>query len=92
MDWWNVTVFGIVPVLAVLCLFFFKRKFLWSAPIISTILAAVITLIAKPTILEDREATSMFVGIVLPMHFVITLILTVIAYGVSFVLKRRHKN
>lgn len=84
--------FGIVPVLAVLCLFCFRRKYLWSAPIISTILAVVISTIAMPVIFEGGEATDMFVYIVLPMHFTITLILTVVAYGVSFVLKKKRQS
>lgn len=92
MDWWNVSVFGVIPVFAVVCLFCFKRKHLWSAPIISTILAIVISLIAMPTILEDGEASHMFFKLVLPLHFGITLILTAIAYGLSFVLKMKHQS
>lgn len=90
MDWWNASVFGVIPILAVVCLFCFKRKHLWFAPIISTILAVVISLIAMPAILEDREASNMFFKLALPIHIVITLILTAVAYGISFVLKKKY--
>ena len=92
MDWWNVSVFGVIPVLTVLFLFFVKRKHLWSAPILSTILAVVISLIAMPAIFEDGEAYNMFFKLVLPIHFAITLILTAVAYGISFVLKNKHRG
>jgi len=59
MDWWNVSVFGVIPVLTVLLLFCVNRKNLWSAPIISTILTVIISLIAMPTIFEGGEAANM---------------------------------
>ena len=40
MNWWNVTVFGLIPILSVAIIFYFKRKFLWAAPLISTALLA----------------------------------------------------
>ncbi len=87
MDWWNVSVFGIIPVLSVLLVFFVKRKFLWLAPLISTVLSVVISVIAMPSILSD----TMFWGISIPIHLVIVIILTAIAYLVDYILKRKQK-
>ncbi|HBV68535.1 MAG TPA: hypothetical protein DEF04_10340 [Clostridiales bacterium] len=92
MDWWNVSVFGVIPVLTVLFLFCVKRKSLWSAPIISTILAVIISLIAMPTIFKGGEASNMFFKLVIPVHLLITLILTGGAYGISFILKKKNHN
>ena len=92
MDWWNVSVFGVIPFLTVLFLFCVKRKYLWYAPIISTILIVVISIIAMPTILEGSEAAHMFFKIVVPLHILITLILVGIACGISFVLRKMHQT
>ena len=92
MDWWNVSVFGVIPVLTVLFLFFAKRKHLWSAPIISIILAIIISLIAMPTLFEGGEAANMFIKLVIPVHLLITLIFTGVAYGISFILKKKNHN
>jgi hypothetical protein len=92
MDWWNISVFGVIPVLTVLFLFCVKRKHLWSAPIISTILAVIISLIAMPTIFEGGEAANMFFKLVIPLHLLITLVLTGVAYGISFILKKKNQN
>ncbi len=91
MDWWNVSVFGIIPVLSVLLVFFIKRKFLWAAPLISTVLSVVISVIAMPSFLSNREARAMFFGISIPMHLVIVVVLTAIAYLVAYLLKRKQK-
>ena len=91
MDWWNVSVFGIIPVLSVLLVFFIKRKFLWVAPLISTVLSVVISVIAMPSFLSNREARAMFFGISIPMHLVIVVVLTAIAYLVAYLLKRKQK-
>ncbi len=63
MDWWNVSVFGIIPVLSVLLVFFVKRKLLWVAPLISTVLSVVISVIAMPSFLSNREARAMFLSL-----------------------------
>ena len=90
MDWWNVSVFGIIPVLSVLLVFFIKRKFLWVAPLISTVVS-VVSVIAMPSFLSNREARAMFFGIAIPMHLVIVVVLTAIAYLVAYLLKRKQK-
>ena len=91
MDWWNVSVFGIIPVLSVLLVFFVKRKVLWVAPLISTVLSVVISVIAMPGFLSNREGRAIFFGISIPMHLVIVVVLTAIAYLVAYLLKRKQK-
>ena len=90
MDWWNVSVFGIIPVLSVLLVFFIKRKFLWVAPLISTVVSVVISVIAMPSFLSNREARAMFFGISIPIQLVIVIILTAGAYLVAYILKRKN--
>ena len=91
MDWWNVSVFGIIPVLSVLLVFFIKRKVLWVAPLISTVLSVVISVVAMPSILSNGETRAMFFGISIPMHLVIVVVLTATAYLVAYLFKRKQK-
>lgn len=84
--------FGIIPVLTVLFLVCVKRKHLWSTPVISTVLAIIIGLIAMPSIVEGGEAANMFFKLVIPAHFLITLILAGVAYGISFILGKKNQN
>lgn len=90
MDWWNISVFGIIPVLSVIIIFCVKRKFLWAAPLISTILSVIVSIIAMPSILSDNEYRNMFFGISIPMHFVTAVVLTLIAYIVKHILNRKQ--
>ena len=89
LNWWNVSVFCIIPILSVVLVFFIKRKFLWIAPMISTALSAIVSIIAMPSILRNREHRAMFFGISIPIQLVIVIILTVIAYLVAYILKRK---
>lgn len=89
MDWWNVSVFGGMPVLTVVYLFCFKRRYLWFSPMISTMLTVVISLIAMPSILSDSEHRAMFFGISILIHLVIVIILTSIACFVAHMLKQK---
>jgi len=89
LNWWNVSVFCIIPILSVVLVFFRKRKFLWIAPMISTALSAIVSIIAMPSILRIREHQAMFFGISIPIQLVIVIILTVIAYLVVYILKRK---
>ena len=89
LNWWNVSVFCIIPILSVVLVFFIKRKFLWITPMISTALSAIVSLIAMPSILRIREHRAMFFGISIPIQLVIVIILKVIAYLVAYILKRK---
>ena len=86
MDWWNVSVFGIIPVLSVVFVFFIKRKFLWVAPLISTVLSVVISVIAMPSILRNNEHRAMLFGIAIPIQLGIVIVMTVIAYLVAYLI------
>ena len=90
-NWWNASLFCIIPILSVVIIFFIKRKFLWIAPLISTVLSVVISIIAMPSMLSNREHRAMFFGIAIPIQLVIVIILTVIGYLVAYILKRRKK-
>jgi len=90
-NWWNASLFCIIPILSVVIVFFIKRKFLWIAPLISTVLSVVISIIAMPSMLSNREHRAMFFGIAIPIQLVIVIILTVIGYLVAYILKRRKK-
>lgn len=90
-NWWNASLFCIIPILSVVIVFFIKRKFLWIAPLISTVLSVVISIIPMPSLLSNREHRAMFFGIAIPIQLVIVTILTVIAYLVAYILKRRKK-
>ena len=90
MNWWNVTVFGLIPILSVAIIFYFKRKFLWAAPLISTALSIIVSIAAMPGILSDKEHQALFFGISIPIHLVVVISLTGIAYIIAFVIKRKR--
>ena len=91
-DWWNISVFCVIPLLSAVTIFFIKRKLLWIAPLISTFLSIAISVIAMPSIISYSEHRAMFFGISIPIHLVITIALTAIAYFVAFILKRKHSR
>lgn len=91
MDWWNILIFGVIPVLSVLLVFIVKRKILWIAPLISTVLSIVVSMTAMPSLFSNSEHSAMFWGISIPIHLVIVVILTAIAYLVSYIHKRKQK-
>ena len=90
MDWWNISVYGVIPALTVVILFFVKRKLLWIAPLISTVLSFVISIIAMPSILSVNEYRGFLLWAML-MHLGIAIILTAIAYFIAYILKRKQK-
>lgn len=91
MDWYNIVIFGVIPILSVALIFYIKKKLLWIAPFLSTALSIAVTVIAMPTILTYSEHRAMFFALVVPGHFVIGIILTVIAYVLGYVLKQKNK-
>lgn len=90
-DWWNISVFFVIPILSVLFMFFVKRKLLWTVPLISTALAVVISIIAMPSLITYSEHCAMFFGIVIPIQLAIVIVLTVIAYFAAHILKQKQK-
>ena len=95
MDWWNVLIFGVIPVLTVTIIFFAKRKLLWIAPLISSALAFVTYMIAlAPINLEKLFSNNEWRGffiLAMLMHLGIVVILTAVAYLITYILKRKKK-
>jgi len=92
MDWLNILIFGVIPVLTVVIMFLVKRKMLWIAPIISTALAFVTyTITIEPAMIEifrNNEWRGFFL-LAMFMQLGIAVALTVIAYFVAYILKRK---
>ena len=93
-NWWNASVFCIIPILSVITVFFLKRKLLWIAPLISTVLSIAISVMMTSTsLLTYKEHRAMFFGIVIPIQLVIVIILTVGAYLIAYIVKRiKNRN
>ena len=91
MDWWNIIFWGVIPTFTVAAVFIIKRKLLWISPIVSTALAVAYSAAEMPTIISYGEHRAMFFILVMPGHIVIGVILTVIAYLVSHLLKQKQK-
>lgn len=91
MDWWNISVFGMIPVFTVVLIFFVKRKLLWTAPFISTIISVIISILAVPDILSEGEYQAHF-GIGVIIHLSIVVLLTMIAYLVAHTIKRKQNS
>lgn len=89
MNWWNISVFCIIPIVSVVFFFFWKRKYLWMAPLISTVISVAISLLAMPSILSDAEHRNMFFGISIMLHILIVVVLTVIAYAAARFLAKK---
>ena len=91
MDWWNISVFGIIPVFTVVLIFFVKRRLLWTAPLISTVISVIISIIAVPDILSEGEYRAHF-GIDIFFHLAIVVLLTIIAYIAVHIIKRKQNS
>lgn len=92
MNWWNISVFCIIPIVSVIFFFLWKRKYLWMAPLISTLISIAISLLAMPSILSDAEHRNMFFGISVMLHILIVVVLTAIAYLVAYFWDRKGKK
>ena len=91
MDWWNISVFCIIPVFTVVLIFFVKQRLLWTAPLISTVISAIISVIAVPDILSEGEYRAHF-GIGILFHLAIVVLLTIIAYIAAQIIKRKQNS
>lgn len=94
-NWWNVLVFGAIPVFTVAIIFIVKRKLLWTAPLISTAFTfitymAALAPITMAELFSNNEWRGFFLLAVL-MHLAITVVLTVAAYFAAYILKRKQK-
>ena len=96
MDWWNIIIFGVIPVLAVGIMFVVKRKLLWTAPLISMILAFITYMIAlklsNPSemleFFSNNEWRGFFILAML-IQLGIVAVLTASAYLIVYILKRK---
>lgn len=95
MDWqkWNILIFGIIPILAVTVIFIGRRKLLWTAPLVSAALSFIAYIIALSPItiseiFSDNEWRAFFILAML-MHLGIVAVLTILAYIVAYMLKRK---
>ena len=93
-------IFGIIPILTVIILFFAKRKLLWLSPFVSTILTFMTYMVIHASqgmqspiikIFSNNEWRA-FLLLALLIHFVITVVVTVIAYLISYILKRNESK
>lgn len=94
-NWWNILIFGVIPVFTVVMIFIVKRKLLWTVPLISAVLAFFTYMIALVPItivklFSDNEWRGFFLLSML-MQLVITVVLTVIAYFAAHILKRKQE-
>ena len=99
MDWQNIMIFGILPIITVLSVFFIKKKLLWVSPIISTALhftAYMLILglqgMQSPIIKIFRNSEwRAFLLLFLFIQFAITVVLTMIIYLIAHILKHKRK-
>lgn len=94
-NWWNILIFGVIPALTVGVILAVKRKFLWTAPLISAVLAFITYMISlvpitMAEIFHNNEWRG-FLFLAMFMQFVITAVLTVAACFAAYVLKRKQK-
>lgn len=94
-DWWNILIFGVIPVFTVVIVFIVKRNLLWTAPLISAALAcitymAALAPITAAELFSNVEWRGFFLLAIL-MHLAITVVLTVIAYFAVYILRRKRE-
>lgn len=90
-NWWNISIFCIIPIFSVVTVYFLKRKFLWAAPLVSTGLSIIVSIIAMPSILRINEHRAMFFGIVIPIQLGVVITITVIVYLITYIFKWKKK-
>lgn len=94
-DLLNVLIYGVIPLLTVVVVFFVKRKLLWAAPLISTALFVFTYLtvfsvsgIEVPDLFGNSEWRGFFLLAML-IQLVIVITITVIAGLIAYMLKRK---
>ena len=103
MTWYTPVLFGLnlistinfvlLPAAAVLLLFFLKRNLLWAAPLLSTALMTAVDVIAVgPSLLTEGEYRGMFLIVIAPIHLVVTIVLTGLAYIAAYLLRRKNRR
>ncbi len=97
-DLLNILIYSIIPLLAVVIIFFVKMKLLWAAPLISTALAGITYMIAFSVnrigvseLLGNSEWRAFFLLAML-IQLVITIAFTAAAYFIVYILERKRKQ
>ena len=94
MEGWNTIIFGVIPILTVAALFLLRRKMLWTAPLLSTVLAffaymAALAPVTMAEVFRNGEWRGFFFLAML-LHLAVAAVLTVIAYLAAYFLKRKQ--
>ena len=97
MEWYRPFLFGLnlfctvifilIPILSVLLFVLLKRKFLWIAPLLSTALVSVLTLIVMGPLFWIDESIGVFFYIIVPVQFIITVAWALLAYAAVRILR-----
>ena len=92
---WNILIFAVIPVLTVAVMSIVKRKILWTAPLISAVLAFIAYMISlapitMAEIFHNNEWRG-FLFLAMLMQLVTTVVLTVIAYFTAYIFTRKQK-
>ena len=90
----NILIFVVIPVISVSVLFFRKRRLLWIAPLLSSILAfAVYAITLEPSIIKIFSNIEWrgFLLLAMLMQFGIAAVLTAAGYLIAYLLKRKNK-
>lgn len=94
-DLLNVLIYGIIPLLTVVVIFFIKRKLLWAAPLTSTALFVFTYLtvfsvsgIEVSDLFGNSEWRGFFLLAML-IQLVIVITITVVAGLIAYILKRK---
>ena len=99
MNWWNISVFGIIPIFSVAVMFCFKINRLWIAPLvsmvlsclISAVLTSIVSIAAMPSILYDNEHRALFF-LCLILQFIIILVLSVIGFIIKYIFHNKNRK
>ena len=99
MNWWNISVFGIIPAFSVGIVFCSQKKHLWITPfislvlscLISVVLTSIITIAVMPSILSDYEHRALFF-LCLMLQFIIILVLTIVRFVITYILNKKNKK
>ena len=92
LNWFSTINFIQFPIVSVETLLLVKRKFIWIAPIVSTVLSIGLAAMVDSSMLMYGEYRSMFFGIVIPIQLIIAVILTVAVYIAGRFLERAREN
>ncbi len=81
-----------VPLVVVFLFAWRKTNRLWMAPIVSVLCNILLYIIQQsPAILTNAEAREMLLFLFVPIHAIVAVLFTAVAYGVLHLLRASHK-